>query len=120
MNKLLTVFLSLCLFSHSTKATTPYKNFIIVDNVIWALTTDGSIQLIDAKTREFTPATVKNDSKIIVLVTDRHNNIVIADNAKTVKRYNQQQQVWEIIGTYTSVVIGLVFDKKITVIQLQE
>ena len=111
MNKFLTVVLVIFSFGRSTEAAMLYKDFIIVDNVIWALTTTGSIQLIDAKTRTIITDIVKNDSEILVLVKDKYNDVVIADKDRKVKRYNKSRHDWQLVGTYTSAIFGLVFDR---------
>ena len=75
MNKFLTIlFLILCL-SFDSQAETDYKDFIVTDKFIWALTSNGEIKLFDKKGKQVEKR-IHNSSEILLLTKDKLGNPV--------------------------------------------
>jgi hypothetical protein len=111
MNKLLTIFLLLLCLSFDSQAETDYKDFIVTDKFIWALTSDGGIKLFDKKGKQVKKR-IHNSSKILLLTKDKLGNPVIVDNANEIKRYNELNDSWVVISKYKDNCYGVVFDSK--------
>jgi len=112
MYKLILFFIVLLLTRIDSVAQTQFKDFIIADKYIWALTSDGRIMLFDTANGKPASKQITNTSGIFVLATDAYGIPVIADSANEIKRYNAEKKSWDVITNYSEKLYGLIFNKK--------
>lgn len=111
MKKLLTILLILTTLSFSIKAETNYRDFIVTDKLIWALTENGEIRLFDKIGNRIEEQIVKQ-SQVLFLTKDNLDNPVIVNKANEIKRYNASDNTWSIISKYKENCFGIIFDSK--------
>lgn len=89
-----------------------YKDFAIVGERLWALTTDGKIVAFDAANGDPIPGTLVGDSAIIVLAKDKDDNIVIGDKSGAIKKFDRQTKVWTTLFKCENTLLAITFDSK--------
>jgi ligand-binding sensor domain-containing protein len=111
--RLLFTSLLISLLSVVTSANkkTQYKDFLLSDNAVWALTADGEISVIDLASKKVR-RTIKNDVAVTHLAKDRTGAIVIVDKANQLKTYNKATGSWQPMQTIKHKMFGLVFDSQ--------
>jgi hypothetical protein len=95
-----------------------YKDFIIADDKIWALTTNGKIIVFDANSGEPINNNVNNDSQILILTKDKEGNIIIADKNNWIKKLNKDTNAWVTISKYSNTLLGITFNSKNNLYQI--
>lgn len=88
-----------------------YKDFIVTDKFIWALTSTGKIKLFDKSGNEVDKH-VPNASEILLLAKDHAGNPVVADKANEIKRYDETHESWSLISKHSDNLFGFAFDRK--------
>lgn len=114
MARFITLLCILFLFATAVYAQsdTAFKDFVIVNNNIWALTTGGAIKIFDlGKGGLATDKTIRDNAGITAIAKDKNESIVIAAG-KEIKRNDEKNNSWEVIANSDSVVIGIVFTNK--------
>lgn len=106
------LLISLLFTSFSGQVKTRYKDILISNNVIWALTYRGNIKLFDATTGNKLDKNISAGSDIILITKDPEGNPVVATEKKQVKRYDQGSNTWEIVGQYDVEPFGILVDSK--------
>lgn len=89
-----------------------YKDFVVKDNIIWALTSDGKIRLFNIYNSDTIEFQAKNDSTILVLSEDKNADIIIGDRSNSIKRYDKKNNSWKTILKYSDSLLGITFDSK--------
>jgi hypothetical protein len=115
MKKILTIFILLTsLFFSSVRgqSETQYKDILVSNNIIWALTNDGNIKLFDATNGNQLDKNISADSSIILMSKDNNGNPVIANKKKQLKRYNRSNNTWELVGQFDAEPFGIFVDSK--------
>ncbi|MCC6287892.1 MAG: hypothetical protein IT249_08405 [Chitinophagaceae bacterium] len=114
---LLILFVLLCF---SGKAETQYKYILVSNNIVWALTSNGSIKLFDATNGKQIDKNIYADTDIILITKDKTENFVIANKRKQIKKYDQSKNTWEVIGHYDIEPFGIFVDSKGTCFSVTE
>lgn len=112
MYKLIPIFILLLLSCFDSAAQVQYKDFIIADKYIWALTSGGQIKLFDTADGKSADKEIYNSSGISVIGKDANGIPVIANSANELKRYNRKTNSWDSITNHSGDLYGVVFDKK--------
>lgn len=115
MTKFITLLSVLSIFFCSTRAQndTDFKEFVIMHNYIWALSTAGKIKIFDIENScKLVNKNIAANSGITDIAKDKNGSIVIAKNNKEIKRYDEKNNSWEVIANSKSEVIGIVFTNK--------
>jgi len=89
-----------------------YKDFIVENDSLWALTTDGKLLLIDLNTGDTLPDLVQSNQPILVLTKDRQGNIIVGDKNRSIKKYENRTNSWTILFKYSNNLLGIAFDSK--------
>ena len=87
-----------------------YKDFILDGNYVWLLTNSGEINGIDLISGKPVGQAIKLNTPIIAMAKDQADNLVVADTAHTIQRYDRIKTSWHIISTYTGKLTGLTFN----------
>jgi hypothetical protein len=111
MNKIISI-LRLVLLATSHLKAKQYQDYVVIDNLIWGLTSNGEINLFDKATGKPSDKKITNNSEILLLTKDKLGNAVIADKNNEVKKRNEQQNSWEVISKFEGDIFGVVFDSK--------
>ena len=107
------ILLSSLLFSFfNGQAETKYKDILVSNNIIWALTDDGRILIFDSTNGKQLDKNISADTDIILITKDKNGNPVITNKKKQVKRYNQSTNNWEVVGQYDAEPFGILVDSK--------
>ncbi|MEI6139992.1 MAG: hypothetical protein WCP85_12055 [Mariniphaga sp.] len=115
MKKMLTNFILLTslLFSFFYgQAETKYKDILVSNNIIWALTDDGRIKIFDSTNGKQLDKNISADTDIILITKDKNGNPVITNKKKQLKKYNQSTNSWEVVGQYDAEPFGILVDSK--------
>jgi hypothetical protein len=89
-----------------------YKDFVIDKDRLWALTTDGKLTIFDVNTGDPLTGQVENASAIIVLTKDKHGDIIIGDESKSIKKYDKSTNSWTTLYKFSNTLLGITFDSK--------
>ena len=89
---------------------TGYKDFILVGNQVFLLTNSGEINRVDLTSGKIIGQIIKRDAPIIAIAKDRAGNLVVADTAHTIQRYDRVKASWHTLFTYDGKLTGLTFD----------
>jgi hypothetical protein len=111
MNKKLLLSITILFLSFKSIADGRFKDYIITDNSVWALTKDGKIELFDKSGKPIEKRIV-NSSEILVIAKDEQEKLVIADKQSNIKRYNDSNDSWEVMAKVKDNCHGIVFDSK--------
>lgn len=98
--KKISFLLLIFLFCISATAQTRYKDIVVSNNTVWALTADGNITLFDATNGNQIDGDISIDKDIVLITKDRSDNVIIANKDKQIKRFDQNKNKWELIGKY--------------------
>ena len=113
MNKRILPFLLLTfLTAFQAHAEKEFKDLIVTEKYICGLTKSGALKFFDLQTGLPSTYKIKYPSPILLLTTDNLNNLIIADKSNSIKRYNGQNQTWELISTVKNDLYGVLFDSK--------
>jgi len=107
--QLLILFL---LFSNSGQAETQYKDILVLNNIVWALTSHGTIKLFDATNGKQIFKDISADTDIILITKDKTGNIVTANKRKEIKKFDQSKNAWEVIAKYDTEPFGIFINNK--------
>jgi hypothetical protein len=77
-----------------------YKDIILSNNTVWALTKKGKIELFDGRNGDRINKKVLNEENVLLISQDRKGNIYVANNRKQILRYNDVKNVWDTIGNF--------------------
>jgi hypothetical protein len=99
-------------YSQISLAGEPYRDVVLVDQTIWALTSTGSIRLINAKNGVFLNKEIENNTPIVVITVDKVGNVIIADKANNIKKFDNTKQTWNVVTVYSTQIMGLAVDDK--------
>jgi hypothetical protein len=105
------LFLFLLLY-FSGQAETQYKDILVFNNIVWALTSNGNIKLFDATNGKQIDRNIYAGADIILITKDKTGNLVIANKRKQIKKYDQSKNTWEVIGHYDVEPFGIFVDSK--------
>lgn len=111
MRKFLATLFVITVLSFETKADTDYKDFIVTEKFIWALTSNGEIRLF-GKSGKKTEREISNASAILFLAKDNLGNPIIVDKANEIKRYNESDNSWNVIAKFKENCFGILFDSQ--------
>ena len=119
MKQLLIILFTLSFFTGSCQAKkaksevdSNYKDFVVINDCIWGLTTTGQIKVYSIAKACFLDNEINNPSEIIAITKDKKGKLVIADKKQEVKRYDATKKTWELIAKCDSGLYGIVFDDK--------
>lgn len=115
MKKILTFLFfltSLGFPSFAGQVESQYKDILVSNNVIWALTNSGTIKLFDATNGNQLHKNVNAGTDVILITKDRNGNPVIANRKKQVKRYQPGANTWELVGQYEAEPFGIFVDSR--------
>lgn len=115
MKKIQTIFIlltSLLFSSFSGHAEIQYKDILVSNNIIWALTNSGDIKLFDVTNGSQLDKNISADTDIILLTKDKNGSPIIANKKKQLKKYNQITNTWEVVGQYDAEPFGILVDSK--------
>ncbi|QKZ13346.1 hypothetical protein [Spirosoma sp. KUDC1026] len=88
-----------------------YKDFVQVDNTIWALTTEGTVKIISLTNRK-TLRTIINDQAITYITKDRKGTVMLLDRSNQIKTYNEDTGSWKTRQTIEQKLFALAFDSQ--------
>jgi hypothetical protein len=111
MTKLFILTIILYLTTFQVRAT-EYLDYIVADNYIWGLTSNGTINLFDISTGKKADKKIPNSSQITILTKDKEEFPIIADKNREIKKYNSIENSWTTIAKYDCDISGIVFDSK--------
>jgi len=86
-----------------------YRDFVIVDGQIWALTTTGKLKVFDIYSGESVSDMPKIDSPIIAITKDWNSDIALALKEKIVV-YHRTDKTISDLGNYSGKIQGMVFN----------
>src|SRR5215831_19362323 len=89
-----------------------FKDFVVDNDKLWALTSDGRLFLFDISNGDPLPNTIKNDSAIIILTKDNEGNIIIADKSNSIKKYERTTNSWTSLFSFKNTLRGITCDSK--------
>lgn len=89
-----------------------YKDILVSNNIVWALTSQGTIRLFDATNANEIKNNVSADTGIILINHDKAGNIVTANKRKEIKKYDQNKKVWEVIAKYNAEPFSILFNSR--------
>lgn len=102
------------------EAQTQYKDILVSNNIVWALTSQGTIILFDATNGNQIDKDISADTDIILITKDKTDNIVIANKRKQIKKFDQNKNIWEVIGKYDEEPFYILVDSKGTCFSITE
>lgn len=88
---------------------TDYKDFIIIERQIWALTIKGGLKVFDLKNGEPLEVAPRIDSPILAIAKDEDSTIALAFNGK-IASYNKSKKTWSYLGSYDDAPMGIIFN----------
>ncbi len=100
------------LFPFSGQAENKYKDILVSNNIVWALTSNGRIKLFDATSGKQIDKNIFAGTDIILITKDKTGNVVSANKRKQIKKYDQSKNAWEVIGQYDAEPFGILIDSK--------
>jgi hypothetical protein len=93
--------------SHHT-STNEYRDFILADHQIWAVTKTGKLRVFDIVTGEPIADIPKIESPIIAIAKDRKSNIALAYDGK-ISIYDRKMKTWSVQGRFENKLLGIIF-----------
>lgn len=87
-----------------------YVNFVMTGDTLWALTAAGQIKTFDLRTCQAITLPADNDTGIITITKDWHENIVVGDNRRAIKLYNSASSTWTTLFRHEAPYWDIVFD----------
>jgi hypothetical protein len=113
MNKrILTLLLLTILTAFQVYAEKEFKDVIVTDKFICALTVSGNLNFFDLRSGQRSSYEITYQSPILQLTTDKLGSIIIVDKNNSIKRYNEQNKNWELISVVKNKLFGVLFDSK--------
>ncbi|MEJ6980514.1 hypothetical protein WG906_08640 [Pedobacter sp. P351] len=112
MNKTLSLLLLIFLVELAVFAQVRYKDFIVTDKAIWALSERGELDVFDVKSGKSIKRNTGGYSEIKDITTDIQGRLVITDKNGWVKSFNGQTQTWIDIVRLKEINYGILFDSK--------
>lgn len=100
------------LFSNSGQAETQYKDIIVSNNIVWALTAHGTIKLFNATNGSQIDKGISADTDIILITKDKAGNVVTANKRKEIKKFDQSRNAWKVIGKYDAEPFSILVSSK--------
>jgi hypothetical protein len=89
-----------------------FKDFVIIKNQIYALSSKGAMSVFDTNGIEVKKKFLPHKYLIFAIAKDRKDALVIVDESFGIKRYNEAEGVWESLGIYKEHILGMLFDSK--------
>ena len=112
MNQI-TVLLILIFFSYiQVKAATQYQDLIVTNKFICALTDSFQLKLFDKASGKPVEKEIQNSSGILSIAVDKTDKLTIAGKDNFIKRYNDENNSWEVITKYEGNIYGILFNSK--------
>ncbi|WP_040005796.1 hypothetical protein [Fibrisoma limi] len=112
----LLVFLVVCLAVHTSfgQSTSTIKDFCIDKNRIWILTSNGSIQQLDPKTRQTLAEEIidEQESALQSLTLDQAGALIVTDDQQRIRRYNPAKKNWQLVATSPHKLFGVTFNRQ--------
>jgi len=105
------VLIIVSLLSFESNAQIDFKDFVVTEKFIWALTTTGQIKLFDKAGSQIDKRII-NSSEILFIAKDKLKNPIIIDSENKIKRYKESDDSWAIISKYKDNCFGVVFNSK--------
>lgn len=107
-----TIFLLIILSALQVRAEKEFKDVIVVGKYICGLTSEGKLKFYDKQTGLLADCAIQYSAPITRLAADKSDNLVIADKSNAIKKYNAQNQSWELIAKVKANLYGILFDSK--------
>jgi hypothetical protein len=114
-NLMITSILRILLFTiifTNNPANGQFKDFVIIKNQIYALSSKGAVSVFDTNGVELKKKFLPHKYLIFAIAKDRKDALVIVDESFGIKRYNEVQNIWESLGIYKEDFRGMLFDSK--------
>jgi len=89
-------------------STNEYRDFVLVDQQLWAVTITGKLRIFDISTGEPIQDIPKIDSPILAIAKDRNSNIALASDGK-ILNYDRKMKMWSVQGRFENKIFGIVF-----------
>jgi hypothetical protein len=111
ITNILRILLLITLFINNP-ANGQFKDFVIIKNQIYALSSKGSIRVFDTNGVEIKKRFLPHKYLIFAIAKDRNESLIIVDESFGIKRHNESQNMWESLGIYREDIFGMLFDSK--------
>ena len=80
-------------FFFAGKTQTQYKEILVSNNIVWALTSDGNIKSFDTQSGKQIDKNVFADTGIILITKDKTGNLATTNKHKQIKKYDQNKML---------------------------
>jgi len=100
------------LFSFAGHTQTQYKDIIVSNNIVWALTSNGDIKSFNVQNGKQINKDIFADTDIVLITKNKAGNLIIANKRKQIKKYDQDKNTWEVIGQYDTEPFGILVNSK--------
>ena len=110
-NILLVLLCHFLAFSACSQTVTPlYRDFVIANDQLWALTENGHLRLFDLKSEARLTEPMVKDS-LVAIAIDIHSVLVVGDKQHRIQKYDSAGGVWNSLGNYSGSLYGITFDQ---------
>lgn len=111
MRQFFIIILALILTTVEGKAT-KYKDYIISNNYIWGLTSEGAINFFEVSTGKRVKKKISNSYRVKILTLDNDGVPTVLDGLGRVKKYNSNENSWVTILKCDEEISAILFDSK--------